>query len=52
MIEEPNDVYNKRNKIKQCLLKSAEEVLEKRKTAARKEWITNNIVETTNEKRK
>lgn len=52
MIQGHNDVDNKWNNIKQCIVKSAEKVMEKRKIAARKEWITNNIVEMMNERRK
>jgi len=52
MIQESNNVDNKWNKIKKCILMPAEEVLGERKTAARKEWITNNIVDMINERRK
>jgi esterase/lipase len=45
-------VDNRWENIIQCLLKPVEEVLGERKTAARKEWIIDNIVKMINERRK
>lgn len=52
IIQEANDVDDKWNNIKRCLLKTAEEVLEGRKTVAKKEWLTSNIVDMINERSK
>lgn len=38
--------------INQCILNTAEEILGERKVTTRKEWISDNIVETINERRK
>lgn len=52
MIQETNNVDKKCKSLKQCLLKPVEEVLGERKTAFRKELISDDIIEMMNERRR